>query len=1472
MKKYLLSLLLLVASAMPAVSQGLPLPVCNWGAMAYKGQTDWLCVPPANAAGAFLQTQGPGSPPLWSNQASQSFLLPTQATNTFLGNTSGSNASPTPQTVSNILDTLGYDIIRPPLYGAIVYKDIVTQHWQALQPGVIGSVLTSGGAGGVANPTWAFMPGNAIPGALGTCLVSNGVGVPPTYQACPSSGSIDIACDGNLSSATANTTAITNAIVAADGKKAVRILGTTGVCYARIFTISTNNTHLIIDSDAELIMAPVTSGTFVGNFIQVAATVDQVLIDIYGTINGNKASQTLPGDYGNGVIQIGTGGSLAAITSNVTVDGHGVGRIVECIRDCVVGLYTNLMTNNAVTFIGGSNNNGGSNIRCLACTSFIFDNNNFISPLGYAIDTNSMSVLPNTQKNLYGRIRNNYVDMRASLLTTSDSAAIETFGTQDSEGVIITDNVILGSNHASTTSFTIGISATGPLKADQIVCNNYIDGGTLSPPRIGLGIEIFGGLACNNVIKNTFLIGILVDGDDAGASTFTRATVSGNHGYRTGGSFVAVNKTVPATLGTVNIVGNSCFDCGLDVADGDIFRFENAGNFSTLTGNYVEFSTALVRDVKVIGAGFAATNINVNGLEVVNYSTTNSASISVTGSWTLNGLRMFGTVGTGTAVTWASTGGSTSLTNSNIQGYTLPWNTSAGTGKNVITNNEIAVTTPAGTTLSTDYAALNYDLNGTGISALPVTAGGTGLKVGTSGGILGFTGTTTLASSILLTQHALVIGGGAGATPTPLASLGTSTTVLHGAAAGDPTFGAIVSADLNITTTSCTNQFITAISATGVGTCTTDTLASAQHANQGTTTTLLHGNAAGNPAFGAVVTADITDANITYAKIQNVAALSLFGRSANSSGVGADITGTADQVLRVSASATSLVFGAMDLSKSAAVGTSLLSFTNGGLNAALTASNGGVFYSTASAGAILSGTATASLPLLSGATAAPTWATVSHPTSATSGGVAYFSSTTVMASSALLAANQIMLGGGAGTAPTTFACATATTVVHGGTPPTCSQVSLTADVSGITPGANGGTGNGFFAVTGPTTSLKTFTFPNASATVLTDNAAVTAAQGGTGLSTYAVGDTIYASATTPTIAKLTIGSAGTIYRSTGTLPAWSTATFPNTAAVGTVLNASSANVFGATTTPTLGASGTLGTLAFGNATSGTITLSPVAGALGSVTLTMPAATDTLVALAASQELTNKTLTSSVGKGTWTASGTWTLPAFTLGGTITGASNNINGVNIGVSSPGTGAFTTVAASSDMTVTGTAAGFVSTDGSVTTRFISSGAGSLGLIETFTNHPLVFRTFQTAALTISTSQGITFAGTFTASALTTAAGTPNSICQNNATKEIVVNAALTCTVSSAQFKHGIAPLAYADADLFKRIEPVAFIYNDDTRRRWGFIAEQVASVDPKFGDAWDAAGNPKSIDQNAILAFTVKMVQELETRIRELERKAK
>lgn len=94
----------------------------------------------------------------------------------------------------------------------------------------------------------------------------------------------------------------------------------------------------------------------------------------------------------------------------------------------------------------------------------------------------------------------------------------------------------------------------------------------------------------------------------------------------------------------------------------------------------------------------------------------------------------------------------------------------------------------------TTSGTLAVGLSGT---ALPVTSGGLGITSGTSGGILAFTASGTIASSGELTANRIVLGGGAGVVPTVLGSLGTTTTVLHGNAAGAPTFGAVsLSADV----------------------------------------------------------------------------------------------------------------------------------------------------------------------------------------------------------------------------------------------------------------------------------------------------------------------------------------------------------------------------------------------------------------------------------------------------------------------------------------------------------------------------------------------------------------------------------------------------------------------------------------------------------------------------------------------------
>jgi len=66
-------------------------------------------------------------------------------------------------------------------------------------------------------------------------------------------------------------------------------------------------------------------------------------------------------------------------------------------------------------------------------------------------------------------------------------------------------------------------------------------------------------------------------------------------------------------------------------------------------------------------------------------------------------------------------------------------------------------------------------------------------------------------------------------------------------------------------------------------------------------------------------------------------------------------------------------------------------------------------------------------------------------------------------------------------------------------------------ITGTLPAGNGGTGSAFTQFSGPNTTVKTLTLPNANATLLSDANAVTFAQGGTGLASAADDTTLISS-------------------------------------------------------------------------------------------------------------------------------------------------------------------------------------------------------------------------------------------------------------------------------------------------------------------------------------------------------------------------
>jgi hypothetical protein len=86
---------------------------------------------------------------------------------------------------------------------------------------------------------------------------------------------------------------------------------------------------------------------------------------------------------------------------------------------------------------------------------------------------------------------------------------------------------------------------------------------------------------------------------------------------------------------------------------------------------------------------------------------------------------------------------------------------------------------------------------GFAIAGSPVTSSGT-LAItasGTSGGVLYYASTTTFGVSALLTQHGVMLGGGAGGAPNTIA-VGTNNQVLKGNTGAAPSFGSLVQADL----------------------------------------------------------------------------------------------------------------------------------------------------------------------------------------------------------------------------------------------------------------------------------------------------------------------------------------------------------------------------------------------------------------------------------------------------------------------------------------------------------------------------------------------------------------------------------------------------------------------------------------------------------------------------------------------------
>ncbi|MBI3261448.1 hypothetical protein HYZ64_03715 [Candidatus Berkelbacteria bacterium] len=168
---------------------------------------------------------------------------------------------------------------------------------------------------------------------------------------------------------------------------------------------------------------------------------------------------------------------------------------------------------------------------------------------------------------------------------------------------------------------------------------------------------------------------------------------------------------------------------------------------------------------------------------------------------------------------------------------------------------------------------------------------------------------------------------------------------------------------------------------------------------------------------------------------------------------------------------------------------------------------------------------------------------------------------------------------------------------------------LTTGVTGILPTANGGTGIAFFTAAGPTVA-RVYTFPDAAATVLTTNAAVTVAQGGTGAATFTANGVLYGN-TTSAIQVTAQGGTNTILTASAGAPSFSATPIINTSVqLGVV-------------------SSTTGSLKLANASSALLTTIQAGNATAAVTYIWPTADGS-----SGQQLT----TNGSGTLSWAAAG------------------------------------------------------------------------------------------------------------------------------------------------------------------------------------------------------------------------------------------
>ena len=1137
-------------------------------------------------SGAAALTIGPAS-------IGNSLLANTMPANTVKANVTSGTAGPTDATVSAVLDTISAT------KGAVLYRDTAT--WTALSPGTNGYVLTTGGSG--ANPSWASpniavvaITGGTISGvAITTSTINSSIigGSTPaaaTFTNLTATGTVSFSNPLTVpNGGTGAATLTANGIVYGNGTSAVGVTaaGTTGqALLANSGNAPTWGAVNLVSTVTGTLQATNGGTGFnsyaVGDILTADTTSSFVRLPDVATgnvlLSGGAGVQPLYGKVGltthvSGTLPVANGGT-GATTLTGYVYGNGTGAFTAALTIPNAGL-----TNSSLT-IGSTNIALGATSLTLAGVTTVTLTQDPVSALQAStkqyVDNQVATVSNQTfhtasaaasTANLTATYSNGTAGVGATLTNSGVQAAFVIDGYTASLG----DRILIKDQTTGAQNGIYTVTTLGTILTNWVLTRATDFNATGSGPNyIETGASTFVNGGSTNASTGWVLTttGTITVGTTSltFAQTSSSSSVTVTSPLLKTGSVISL-QTVPTTLGGTGLATLTAYNVLL-------------GNG---TGN-VAFAAPGTTGYPLLSAG-ASSNPAFGQL---------SLTAGVTGTLPVAN----GGTGTATAFTVGSVvfaGASGVYTQNNANFFWDNTNKFLGIGTLAPTAHLTILSTAGGTVPSGTLPT------GTDLYVVGADSGQTRITQDSFASYVAFTGRRAdgTAASPTATQSGEVIsqftGRGYGASQWAAASTG----LLQIQAEGNFTNSSYPTSVSILTTPSAS---VNAVEAFRFGPNGQFGIGGSTYGASGYVFT--SGGASAAPTWSQVslsagVTGTLPATNGGTGQSLYAVGDLLYADTTTSLARLADIA--TGNVLLSGGVTTAPAWGKVSLT-TAISGT--LPLANGGTNANLTASNGGIAWSNASQLQILSGTPTARQMLQSGATATPAWSTATYPATTTANQLLYSSSTSVVgeittANSSVLVTN----GSGAPSWSTTLPAHTVTTsltvpLIIGGSGTTGTILTLqttsgtgTTDTIAFTGGTNGGTtfatlaavglritsaGSSAFAVgrqggtTGPAFSV------DASAGTQTAGLKVTgAALNGT----VAVAVTDTSGATNLTIDALSTGTIGIGTVSTGVVTITSGGTAPQ--GTGAYVRATSPSL----TTPALGVA-TATSLAINGATIG----------------------------------------------------------------------------------------------------------------------------------------------------------------------------------------------------------------------------------------------------------------------------------------------